>query len=87
MNLRSFFKPHASSFILKNKNWETTHIGRFIQIHSSDFFPQIKESKIALFNVPEYEGSQNNMNNENCKIRSFLYSFHFSLQRMFQSLF
>ena len=77
MNLRSFFKPHASSFILQNKNWETTHIGRFTQIHSPNFFPNIKESKIALFNVPEYEGSQNEMSNENCKIRSFLYSFHF----------
>tara|TARA_B100000927_G_scaffold278462_1_gene261147 strand:+ start:9043 stop:10200 length:1158 start_codon:yes stop_codon:yes gene_type:complete len=76
MNLQSFFKPHESSFLIENKNWETTHLGGFIKIHRKNFFPKIDKAKIALFNIPEFEGSQNNISYDNCKIRGFLYSFH-----------
>ena len=76
MNLQSFFKPHESSFLIENKNWETTHLGGFVKIHKKNFFPKVDKAKIAIFNIAEFEGSKNNISYDNCKIRGFLYSFH-----------
>tara|TARA_B100001758_G_C18402240_1_gene609718 strand:- start:327 stop:1487 length:1161 start_codon:yes stop_codon:yes gene_type:complete len=77
MELHSYFKPLNAEFYSDKKRWETTQIGRLIDSHTADYFPDVKFSEIAIFNVPEYEGSRNNLNLMDCKVRSFFYSLHY----------
>ena len=74
-SIQSYFSPVNSAYTNKNK-WETTQIGREIESHNGDFFPDLKFKEIAFFNIPEYEGSKNSASLSDCKIRALLYSFH-----------
>ena len=73
--INSYFTPVDLDSLVSN-NWQTTQIGRLIQTHTIDSFPDIRYAEIAIFNVPEYEGSINKSNQLDCKIRSAFYNLH-----------
>ena len=75
--IQSYFNPVDSVLCVDKNVWETTQIGRVIESHSKDFFPDIQFAEIAVFNVPEYEGSRNAASASPCKIRKLFYSFHY----------
>jgi len=76
IELHSYFKPLNSGIYPVKDRWETTQIGRLIDSHTSDHFPELKFAEIAIFNVPEYEGSKNNSASQDCKIRALFYELH-----------
>lgn len=76
IELHSYFKPLNSGIYSVKDRWETTQIGRLIDSHTADHFPEVKFAEIAIFNVPEYEGSKNKSYSQDCKIRASLYELH-----------
>ncbi len=74
--IRPYFKPVNSDLYEDKDRWETTQIGRNIETHIQDSFPDVKFAEIAVFNIPEYEGSGNTLSESDCKIRALFYSFH-----------
>ena len=76
IELHSYFKPLNSGIYSIKDRWETTQIGRLIDSHTADYFPEVKFAEIAIFNVPEYEGSKNKSDSQDCKIRASLYELH-----------
>ena len=74
--IQSYFNPVNSDLYADKNRWETTQIGRGIETHTEDFFPDVKFAEIAIFNVPEYEGSKNSASESDCKIRASFYCFH-----------
>jgi arginase family enzyme len=77
IELNSYFKPLNSGIYSAKDRWETTQIGRLIDSHTADHFPDVKFAEIAIFNVSEYEGSKNKSNEQDCKVRSSFYSLHY----------
>ena len=75
-SIQSFFLPLNYSLYANIEKWETTQIGRTIDVYTESSFPDLKFAEIAIFNVPEYEGSKNSFTDSDCKIRAFFYSFH-----------
>jgi len=75
-SIQSYFRPVNSDLYADRNKWETTQVGRGIETHVEDLFPDIKFAEIAIFNIPEYEGSKNSASESDCKIRSCFYSFH-----------
>ena len=76
LEINSYFKAVSSELYADKNRWETTQIGRGIDTHVNENFPNIKFAEIAIFNVPEYDGSKNSASDNNCKIRNYFYSFH-----------
>ena len=74
--IQSFFKPLNPDVYSTKDRWESTQIGRLIDSHVSDHFPDLSSSNIAIFNVSEYDGSKNESDNLDCKIRAALYDCH-----------
>ena len=75
--IKPYFNAVNADLYADKNRWETTQIGRVIESHSKDFFPDIQFAEIAVFNVPEYEGSRNAASASPCKIRKLFYSFHY----------
>jgi formiminoglutamase len=75
-SIQSYFNPVNSDLYADKDRWETTQIGRGIETHTKDYFPDIKFTEIAIFNIPEYEGSKNSASESDCRIRASFYSFH-----------
>ena len=76
IELHSYFNPLSAEIYSAKDRWETTQIGRLIDSHTTDHFPDIKFAELAIFNVPEYEGSRNNLTSQDCNIRASLYDLH-----------
>ena len=76
IELHSYFKPLSSGIYAEKDRWGTTQIGRLIDSHTASHFPDVKFAEIAIFNVPEYEGSKNKFANQDCKIRASFYHLH-----------
>ena len=74
--IQIFFDPIDSNFHFEDERWESTQIGSMIDSHIGSYFPNLKNAKIAIFSVLEYEGSEN-ISSNNCLIRSFFYDLHF----------
>ena len=74
--IQIFFDPIDSNFHFEDETWESTQIGSMIDSHIGSYFPNLKNAKIAIFSVLEYEGSEN-ISSNNCLIRSFFYDLHF----------
>lgn len=72
----SYFNPLNSDLYSDKNRWETTQVGRGVSIHVMDHFPELKFAEIAIFSVPEYEGSKNSSSDADCSIRASFYSFH-----------
>ena len=76
IELHSYFNPLNSGIYAVKDRWETTQIGRLIDFHTADHFPEVKFAEMAIFNVPEYEGSKNKSDSQDCKIRASFYELH-----------
>lgn len=77
MELRDYFTPLNPNLYSSKDRWETTQIGRLIDSHTPDYFPELKFAEIAIFNIAEFEGSKNRGDEiKDCKIRESLYKLH-----------
>ena len=76
INIQTYFNPISSNLFSAKNNWEATQIGRLIDSHVNDRFPDLKFSEIAFFNVNEFNGSENYASDTECSIRNFFYSYH-----------
>jgi len=54
IELHSYFKPLNPGIYTTKDRWETTQIGRLIDSHTADHFPEVKFAEIAkiVFPVP-----------------------------------
>ena len=77
MDLKDFFIPLSEEIYQDHNNWQTTQIGYQIQTNNLNAFPEYKFCEIAIFNVREFEGSENLTTDKDCKIRRSLYDLHF----------
>tara|TARA_B100000131_G_scaffold302766_1_gene326200 strand:+ start:1563 stop:2765 length:1203 start_codon:yes stop_codon:yes gene_type:complete len=75
-SLNSYFHPINDEIFFNKDKWETTQIGRLVDFHTNNHFPVIKNTAIAIFNIDEYYGSENNPSKTFCKIRDSLYKLH-----------
>ena len=77
IDFKEFFSPLEDDLYQKSSNWQSTQLGSLITSHNLKFFPEYKFCEIAIFNVNEYEGTDNIVAENNCKIRKELYDLHF----------
>lgn len=78
LDFHAYFTPLNQGIYSLKERWETTQIGRLIDTHTQDNFPSLDSVQIAIFNIREYEGSKNSVNDDDCKIRDAFYRLHFN---------
>ena len=76
IELNSYFNPLNSAVYASKDSWDITQLGCLIDFHTEISFPEVKFAEIAIFNVPEYEGSENRSISNECKIRDSFYKLH-----------
>ena len=76
MSLVDYFIPLPDCFLTKKNNFQSTQVGSLISIHCENYFPNISECKIAIFTIPEYEGSKNFESESKCQIREEFFELH-----------
>ena len=76
IELNSYFEHLNPESYASKDSWGVTQIGRLIDFHIEGKFPELKFAEIAIFNVPEYEGSKNRSISNDCKIRAFFFNLH-----------
>ena len=76
IELNSYFNPLNPELYDSKDSWSITQVGRLIDFHTEVSFPEVKFAEIAIFNVPEYEGSKNRSISNDCKIRASFYQLH-----------
>ena len=77
IDLKTFFLPLKEDLYQKDYNWQSTQLGSFIQSYNLSEFPEYQFCEIAIFNIREFEGSENFPTDKECKIRNTLYHLHF----------
>ena len=73
----SYFEPLNQGIYSNKERWSITQLGSLIDTHTQDNFPDIEIADIVLFNIKEYEGSNNTSDEVDCKVRDELYQLHF----------
>ena len=76
IELNSYFNPLNPELYSSKDSWGITQLGGLIDFHTEGSFPEVKFAEIAIFNVPEYEGSKNRSISNDCKIRASFYQLH-----------
>ena len=51
INIQTYFNPISSNLFSAKNNWEATQIGRLIDSHVNDSFPDLKFSEIAFLTL------------------------------------
>ncbi len=74
-SIQQYFEPVNDKYIDGNQ-WESTQVRNLIDIHFTASFPDLESKKIVIFHVLEYEGSDNEFIDNDCKIRDSFYSLH-----------
>ena len=74
MELTSYFSPIANE--IANFEWQATQIGFLIDKHTETHIPNTSSPSIIIFNIPEYEGSENIIDDSGCYVRRSLYELH-----------
>ena len=77
MEISSNFIPLNSDLYSFKNRWNPSQIGFQIDCYTQDHFPDINYAEIAIFNIPEYEGSANIHSVHECKIRDAFYRLYF----------
>jgi len=77
IDLKTFFLPLKEDLYQKDYNWQSTQLGSFIQSYNLSEFPEYQFCEMAIFNIREFEGSENFPADKECKIRNTLYHLHF----------
>ena len=76
IELNAYFECLNSELYDSKDSWGITQVGHLIDFHSEVSFPEVKFAEIAIFNVPEYEGSKNSSVSDDCKVRASFYHLH-----------
>jgi len=76
IELNTYFTPLNADLYSSKDIWSITEVGSLINFHTEGRFPELKFAEIAIFNVPEYEGSQNRSISNDCKVRASFYRLH-----------
>ena len=77
MEISSNFIPLNPGLYSVKERWNPSQIGFQIDSHTQESFPNVDYAEIAIFNVPEYEGTDNISSSEDCKIRDSFYRLYF----------
>ena len=77
MDLKDFFIPLSEDYCQDHNSWQTTQLGFQIKSNNLNAFPEYKFCELAIFNVREFNGSENLTTEKECKVRHALYSLHF----------
>ena len=77
MEISSNFVPLNSGLYSLKDRWNPHQIGFQIDSHTQESFPSVNYAEIAIFNVPEYNGTDNISSTDDCKIRDSLYRLYF----------
>lgn len=77
MDISSTFAPLNRELYSLKERWNPFQIGFQIDSHTQESFPNVDYVEIAIFNVPEYEGTDNISSADDCKIRDSLYRLYF----------
>ena len=77
MDISSNFAPLNRELYSLKERWNPFQIGFQIDSHTQESFPNVDYVEIAIFNVPEYEGTDNISSSDDCKIRDSLYRLYF----------
>ena len=77
MEISSNFTPLNSSLYSNKERWNHAQLGFQIDSHTIESFPKLNYSEIVIFNVPDYEGTDNINSEDDCKIRDSLYRLYF----------
>ena len=72
--LISYFSPISNEVI--NFEWQATQIGFLIDKHTENYIPTLGSQSIVIFNIPEYEGSENIIDDSHCYVRRAFYQLH-----------
>lgn len=77
MDFKDLFKPLSEDHYQDHNSWQTTQLGFQIKANNLNNFPEYKFCELAIFNVREFDGSENLTTDKECKVRKSLYSLHF----------
>jgi len=77
MEIASNFIPLNPGLYSVKERWNPAQIGFQIDSHTQESFPNVDYAEIAIFNVPEYEGTDNVATTTDCKIRDAFYRLYF----------
>ena len=77
MDLKDFFIPLSEDYCQDHNSWQTTQLGFQIKSNNLNTFPEYKFCELAIFNVREFNGSENLTTDKECRVRQALYSLHF----------
>ena len=77
MEIASNFIPLNPGLYSVKERWNPSQIGFQIDSHTQESFPNVDYAEIAIFNVPEYEGTDNVATTADCKIRDAFYRLYF----------
>ena len=73
----SSFLPLNPGLYSSKDRWHPDQIGSQIDSHIQGAFPNVNYAEIAIFNVPEFDGSDNQEATSDCYIRDSFYRLYF----------
>ena len=76
LNSSSFLPLNPGLYSSKDR-WHPDQIGCQIDSHVQGSFPNINYAELAIFNVPEFDGSDNQEATSDCYVRDSLYRLYF----------
>ena len=68
MDLKDFFIPLSEDYCQDHNSWQTTQLGFQIKSNNLNTFPEYKFCELAIFNVREFNGSENLTTEKECKV-------------------
>ncbi len=77
MEISSNFLPLNPGLYSVKERWNPSQVGFQIDSHLQESFPKVDYAEIAIFNVPEFEGTDNIDSSAECKIRDSFYRLYF----------
>ena len=77
MEISSNFLPLNPGLYSVKERWNSSQVGFQIDSHLQESFPKVDYAEIAIFNVPEFEGTDNIPSSSECKIRDAFYRLYF----------
>ena len=77
MEISSNFIPLNPGLYSVKERWNPSQVGFQIDSHTQESFPNVDYAEIAIFNIPEYEGTDNIPSSEDCKVRDSFYRLYF----------
>ena len=74
----SSFIPLNPGLYSAKERWNPSQIGYQVESHTHDTFPNLDDAEIAIFNISEFEGTENATSSSECKVRDSLYRLYFN---------